>query len=387
MALDFPLTDPLSLAQALIRCPSVTPDDAGAQDVLAEALDQLGFACHRLTFSESGTPDIDNLYARLGTQGRNLCFAGHTDVVPPGNGWSQDPFAATVLDGRLYGRGAADMKGGVAAFVAAVARCRQEWGDQCPGSVSLLITGDEEGPAINGTKKVLSWLQEQGEVLDACVVGEPTNPQAMGDMIKIGRRGSLNGRLTAWGTQGHVAYPDRADNPISRLMTLLQALTASPLDGGNAHFQASNLEITSVDVGNTATNVIPAKAEARFNVRFNSDWSGESLERHIRALLAQACPDSGLWDLQVAVSGESFLTEPGPFVSLVADAVHDVVGRKPELSTSGGTSDARFIKDACPVLEFGLVGQSMHKANEFCLVEDLEALTTVYQRVLQGFFA
>jgi succinyl-diaminopimelate desuccinylase len=384
---DTPLTDPLPLAQALIRCPSVTPDDAGALGVLEQALAHLGFATHRLIFTDQDTPDITNLYGRLGMHGPTLCFAGHTDVVPPGSGWSQDPFAANVVDGVLYGRGANDMKTAIAAFVAAVARCKRARPGPLPGSVALLITGDEEGPAINGTVKMLSWLRDQGETLDACVVGEPTNPKALGDMIKIGRRGSLNGRLTVWGSQGHVAYPDRADNPIPRLMTLLQALTAEPLDAGNAHFQASNLAITSVDVGNSATNVIPGKAEAMFNVRFNSDWSGTSLERHLRACLSRACPDSGLWDLKVSVSGESFLTQPGPFVDLLAAAVATVTGRQPELSTSGGTSDARFIKDACPVVEFGLVGQTMHKANECCSLEDLDALTTIYQRVIEGFFA
>jgi succinyl-diaminopimelate desuccinylase len=384
---DTSLTDPLPLAQALIRCPSVTPKDAGALGVLEQALAHMGFATHRLIFTDSDTPDIANLYGRMGTHGPTLCFAGHTDVVPPGTGWSQDPFAATVVDGVLYGRGANDMKTAIAAFVAAVAREKQAHDGPLPGSIALLITGDEEGPAINGTVKMLSWLRDQGETLDACVVGEPTNPMALGDMIKIGRRGSLNGRLTAWGSQGHVAYPDRADNPIPRLMTLLQALTAEPLDAGNAHFQASNLEITSVDVGNSATNVIPGKAEAMFNVRFNSDWSGASLEQHLRHLLASACPDTGLWDLQVSISGESFLTQPGPFVDLLASAVADVTGRQPELSTSGGTSDARFIKDVCPVVEFGLVGQTMHKANECCRIEDLEALTAIYQRVIAGFFA
>jgi succinyl-diaminopimelate desuccinylase len=384
---DFPLTDPLPLAQALIRCPSVTPDDAGAIALLEQAAARLGFASHRLVFTDPDSPDITNLYARMGRHGPTLCFAGHTDVVPPGSGWSQDPFAAEVVDGVLYGRGANDMKSAIAAFVAAAARCKEAAGGSLPGSLALLITGDEEGPAVNGTVKVLSWLRDQGETLDACLVGEPTNPQALGDMIKIGRRGSLNGRLTAWGTQGHVAYPDRADNPIPRLISLIQALTDTPLDGGNAHFQASNLEVTSIDVGNSATNVIPAKAEACFNVRFNSDWSGASLEQHLRQRLAEACPDSGLWDLKVVVSGESFLTQPGPFVALVAEAVQAETGRAPELSTSGGTSDARFIKDACPVLEFGLVGRTMHKANESCTLDELESLTRIYEKVISGFFA
>ncbi|WP_076399373.1 succinyl-diaminopimelate desuccinylase [Insolitispirillum peregrinum] len=384
---DLSLTDPLLLAQALIRCPSVTPDDAGAIAVLETALTRLGFRCHRLTFSADGTPDIVNLYARRGEQGRNLCFAGHTDVVPPGNGWSRDPFAAEVVDGVLYGRGANDMKAAIAAFVAACARRLQAHDGSLPGSLSLLITGDEEGPAINGTVKVLGWLAEQNETLDACVVGEPTNPRTLGEMVKIGRRGSLNGCLTVWGSQGHVAYPHLADNPIPRLVALVQALIGTPIDQGSSHFQASNLEITSIDVGNMATNVIPAKAEARFNVRFNDLWSGETLEAHLRQRLQAVCDDPALWDLAISVSGESFLTQPGPFTGVVEQAIRSVTGLSPDLSTTGGTSDARFIKNACPVLEFGLVGQTMHKANENCSVADLEALTSIYERVIDGYFA
>lgn len=381
------LRDPVAVAQALIRCPSVTPDDAGALPLLAQGLALLGFDCHLLRFQQDGTPDIDNLYARLpvgaGEDGcRHLCFAGHTDVVPAGTGWSHDPFAASVVDGVLYGRGANDMKGAIAAFVAAVAQVRDHHGPLPAGSLSFLITGDEEGPAINGTVKVLQWLRQRGEKIDGCIVGEPTNPRQMGDMIKIGRRGSLNGVLTAWGTQGHVAYPHLADNPIPRLLTLVQALLAAPLDSGNAQFQPSNLEITSLDVGNASTNVIPAKAEARFNVRFNDHWTSATLEEALRQRLRGACAESHLWDLKVVVSGESFLTQEGDLSRQVVAAVQQVTGRTPELSTSGGTSDARFIKDLCPVLEFGLVGQTMHKANESCSVADLRALTEIYRQVI-----
>lgn len=378
-------TDPLPLAQALIRRPSVTPEDAGALDVLAEALRGLGFTCHDLTFSEAGTPDVRNLYARLGTEGPTFCFAGHTDVVPVGQGWTRDPFGGEVHDGVLYGRGANDMKAAIAAFVAAVARRLAD--GPVAGSIALLITGDEEGPAINGTRKVLEWMRETGETIDVCVVGEPTNPKALGDMIKIGRRGSLNGRLTVYGSQGHVAYPHLADNPIPRLMTLLGALTAQPLDQGTDHFQPSNLEVTTIDVGNTATNVIPGVATAAFNIRFNDLHSGESLSRWLRDTLTATGVDPALWDLSIAVSGESFLTPPGELSDLLVEATRAVTGRAPELSTSGGTSDARFIKDACAVAEFGLVGRTMHKADECCTLDELENLTEIYRRVLTGWFA
>ncbi len=374
--------DPLALAQALIRCPSVTPHDAGALGVLAEALVSLGFVVHPLTFGEDSPAPIANLYARLGTNGPNLCFAGHTDVVPVGEGWTRDPFGAEVVDGVLYGRGATDMKGAIAAFVAAVARQKPS-----NGSVSLLITGDEEGPALYGTRKVLEWLAERGETLEACIVGEPTNPRVLGEMMKIGRRGSLNATLTAWGTQGHVAYPHLADNPIPRLVALLSALLAEPLDNGNAHFQPSNLEITSVDVGNSATNVIPARAVARFNVRFNSDYSAARLLQRLTEQLTQACPDTALWALETSLSGESFLTPPGRLSQAVAEAVTAVTGRVPELSTTGGTSDARFIKDYCPVVEFGLTGATMHKVDECVSLADLHALSAIYERIIAAWGA
>lgn len=370
------LRDPLGLAQALIRCPSVTPEDAGALDVLAAALERLGFVCHHIR-SASGGPEIRNLYARLGSAGPNFCFAGHTDVVPVGKGWTTEPFAGQVIDGRLFGRGAADMKGAIACFVAAVARRLEDGAPK--GSVSLLITGDEEGPAVDGTVKVLDWLAARGERIDACLVGEPTNPRKLGEMIKIGRRGSLNCRLTVFGTQGHSAYPHLADNPIPRLLAILNRLTAEPLDQGNDHFQASTLALTTVDVGNPATNVIPAEARAGFNIRFNDIHSGASLRAWIEQVVAEI---GGEVKVTVEVSGESFLTPPGALSQCLAEAIAAVTGESPELSTTGGTSDARFIKNHCPVVEFGLVGQSMHKSDEQVAVADLEALTEIYRRVL-----
>lgn len=372
--------DPLTLSRALIRCPSVTPHDAGALDVLAAALEGLGFACHRLRFEEAGTAPVDNLYARLGEGEPNLCFAGHTDVVPAGPGWSVDPFAAEVRDGRLFGRGAADMKCAIACFVAATARWLADGGGR-KGSVSLLITGDEEGPAVNGTRKVLSWLNERGERLDACLVGEPTNPANLGEMIKIGRRGSLNVRLRVDGEQGHAAYPERADNPIPRLVRMLAALGAEPLDLGTDWFQPSTLTITSVDVGNAATNVIPAEARAAFNIRFNDSHTAQSLRDWIEARWRAV---GGRYLIDSQCSGEAFLCRPGPFVAGVVSAVTAVTGRTPDLSTSGGTSDARFIKDVCPVCEFGMVGESAHKVDENVPLDDLERLSRIYRGVLDG---
>ncbi|MCC2690985.1 MAG: succinyl-diaminopimelate desuccinylase, partial [Rhizobiaceae bacterium] len=333
-----PVADPVALTQALIRCPSITPADAGALDVLVRALEPLGFVCHRLRFEAEGTPPIDNLYARLGTSGPNLCFAGHTDVVPPGDpaAWGADPFAGAIANGKLYGRGAADMKAAVAAFVAAAGRRLAAKGAPS-GSISLLITGDEEGPAVNGTRKVLDWLVEQGEVLDACIVGEPTNPNYLGEMIKVGRRGSMMGHLTVHGTQGHVASPHLADNPLPRLVRMLAALTAEPLDRGNEHFQPSTLALTTIDVGNPADNVIPAKGSASFNIRFNDEHTSDTLKNWIR----RKCDSvGGPYDLAFRVSGESFLTLPGRLSDLVASAVQRVTGHRPELSTTGGTSDA-----------------------------------------------
>jgi len=377
--------DPIALAQDLIRCPSVTPADAGALDVLQKALEGMGFACTRLPFQDPGTDRVDNLYARLGMAGPNFCFAGHTDVVPVGDAaaWSVDPFGGEIIDGKLFGRGAADMKGAVAAFVGAVSAYLADT-PRPAGSISLLITGDEEGPSINGTRKVLDRLREQGERIDACLVGEPTNPRTLGEMMKIGRRGSMNVTLTALGAQGHAAYPHMADNPLPRLAKALTLLAESPLDEGTPHFQPSTLAITSIDVGNPASNVIPAKGTAKFNIRYNDLHTPRGLEAHIRDVLEEV---GGAWDVAVQVSGDAFLTPPGPLSRIVADAVEAVTGRVPELSTSGGTSDARFIKDHCPVVEFGLVGASMHKVDEHAAVEDIRRLADIYRAVLTAFFA
>ncbi|MBR9973389.1 succinyl-diaminopimelate desuccinylase [Magnetospirillum sulfuroxidans] len=371
------LTDPVGLTAELIKCASVTPDDAGARDLLAGWLRRLGFECHAVDSASNG-PLIRNLYARRGSAGPNFCFAGHTDVVPVGaSGWTVDPFAGTIVNDRLYGRGATDMKGAIACFVAAVARFLDQ--GAAAGSISLLITGDEEGPAVDGTVKVLDWLVAEDERLDWCLVGEPTNPNRLGEMMKIGRRGSLNGRLTVYGTQGHAAYPHLADNPIPRLLAMLNALTAAPLDHGSPHFQASTLTLTTVDVGNAATNVIPAQARAGFNIRFNDLHCGTSLEQWIRHTLDGV---GGAYECAIEVSGESFLTAPGALSEAVADCAQAVTGLRPELSTTGGTSDARFIKNHCSVLEFGLVSQTMHKVDEHVLVADLEALTQIYLGVL-----
>ncbi|CDL00782.1 N-succinyl-diaminopimelate deacylase [Magnetospirillum gryphiswaldense MSR-1 v2] len=372
------LSDPVGLTAELIKCASVTPEDAGARDLLAGWLRELGFDCHAVD-SATGGPLIRNLYARRGSDGINFCFAGHTDVVPVGaSGWSVEPFAGTILNNRLYGRGATDMKGAIACFVAAVSRFVAK--GQPAGSISLLITGDEEGPAVDGTVKVLDWLKVRGERLDMCLVGEPTNPGRLGEMMKIGRRGSLNCRITVFGTQGHSAYPHLADNPIPRLLAMLNALTAEPLDHGSPHFQASTLALTTVDVGNAATNVIPAQARAGFNIRFNDLHSGKSLEQWIRHTLDSV---GGDYECKIEVSGESFLTEPGVLSEAVAECARAVTGLTPELSTTGGTSDARFIKNHCPVLEFGLVSQTMHKVDEYVAVDDLEALTQIYLGVLE----
>ena len=379
------LDQPLELARALIRCPSVTPEDAGALDVLQAALQELGFTCHRVLGEAPESEPVDNLYARLGTAAPNFCFAGHTDVVPVGDrdGWREDPFAADVHDGILYGRGASDMKGAIAAFVAATARFVEDHPGGWNGSISLLITGDEEGPAINGTRKLLDWMEARGERADVCLVGEPTNPERLGDMIKIGRRGSLNARLTVSGMQGHAAYPHLADNPLPRMIAMLGRLTEARLDDGSAHFQASNIEITSIDVGNEASNVIPAKAEAAFNIRFNDGHSSDSLTAWLHEQFAAV---GGDYALDIYVTGEAFLTPPGDLSTLIAHAVEAATGRVPELSTTGGTSDARFIKDHCAVAEFGLIGRTMHKTDEHIKLAELDALTEIYEMVLRRYF-
>jgi len=380
------ILDPVELTAALIRCPSVTPAEGGALALLEERLASLGFACHRLKFSAKGTPDVDNLYARIGTSAPHLCFAGHSDVVPVGSAkaWTVEPFGGALVNGELYGRGATDMKGAIAAFAAAASRFLAERGAEFGGSISLLITGDEEGPAINGTRKVLEWLAAKGERLDACIVGEPTNPERLGDMIKIGRRGSLVGRLEVRGTQGHTAYPHLADNAAHKIVRMLSALLSEPLDEGSRYFQPSTLEIASIDVANPANNVIPGEAAARFNIRFNDLHTPESLEAWLRRRLDGVSRD---YDLAIEVSGVAFVTSPGPLSRLVAAAIAQVTGMTPELSTTGGTSDARFIKDHCPVVEFGLVGRTMHKVDESVAVQDLEQLTRIYEAVLAGCFS
>tara|TARA_Y100000589_G_scaffold317332_1_gene343295 strand:- start:313 stop:1482 length:1170 start_codon:yes stop_codon:yes gene_type:complete len=385
---SLPIHDPVALSKALIRRPSVTPLDEGALSVLEEHLAPLDFSCHRLTFTEKGTPDVDNLYARFGKEGPNLCFAGHTDVVPPGDlsTWTSDPFQPEIRKGRLYGRGAADMKCAIAAFVAAASRVVAMFGDKIPGSISLLITGDEEGPAINGTVKMLDWLRANNEVLNACVVGEPTNINVLGDMIKIGRRGSMNVQVTVRGTQGHVAYPTLADNPVPRLLQFLKTVDDCVFDKGTEHFPPTNLEITTIDVGNPTTNLIPATATARLNIRFNDQHSGNSLSKYMETVRAEIAGNSNAIDMDISVSGEAFLTPPGDLSNLVADAVTAVSGQTPELSTTGGTSDARFIKDHCPVVELGLVNATAHKVDENASIDDIYALADIYERVLVGYF-
>ncbi len=377
--------DPIALARDLLRCPSVTPAEGGALALLADVLARAGFTVERLTFSESGFAEVQNLYARIGSSPPHFVFAGHTDVVPPGNEskWTHPPFAAETADGILYGRGAVDMKGAVACSIAATLDYLADRGGAPRGSISFLITGDEEGVAVNGTIKLLQWAAERGDTFDCCVLGEPTNPAALGDMIKIGRRGSLNGALIVSGTQGHVAYPDLADNPIPRLIKIVDALLSQPLDEGSAHFDPSNLDFTSVDVGNPTANVIPGEARARFNIRFNDRHTQSSLKALIERRAAEAAGDAR-WRVEWEPSNaEAFLTSPGPFVALVSDAIADVTGRTPALSTSGGTSDARFIKDYCPVVEFGLVNATMHRIDECVPTADLLMLTAIYRRILE----
>src|ERR1700733_397316 len=370
------LTDPLPLAQSLIRCASVTPADAGAQDALAESLERLGFSVHRLRFG-----DMENLFARLGSPGPHICFAGHTDVVPVGTAnWRSDPFGGEVRDGVLYGRGACDMKGAIAAFVSGVAQYLSSGSPK--GSISLLITGDEEGPAIDGTVKVLDWMRANDQIPDFCLVGEPTCPVNLGDVVKIGRRGSVNMRIEVHGRQGHVAYPHRADNPIHRLVQALAALTAAPLDAGTDWFEPSTLQVTSVDVGNAAPNVVPASARAALNIRFNDGHSGASLIAWVRATLARY---ADRFDLDASISGESFVTRPGPLVDILRQAIRSATAIEPQLDTGGGTSDARFIANYCPVAEFGLVGATMHQTDECVPVAELRELAGIYRNVIAAY--
>jgi succinyl-diaminopimelate desuccinylase len=377
--------DPTALAAALIRRPSVTPKDEGALDLIAGALQELGFTCHSLTFGGCDADKIHNLYARCGSGRPNLCFAGHSDVVPIGDtaGWSFEPFAGTVREAALCGRGAVDMKGAIAAFIAAAQRFLAERGPGFTGSISLLITGDEEGDAVNGTRKVLEWLMQRGEVIDACLVGEPTSAQSLGDMIKIGRRGSMTGRLTVHGVQGHTAYPHLADNAAHRLVAMLHTLTTAELDHGSEHFQPSTLQVSTIDIGNPTSNVIPAMAQAVFNIRFNDRWTSDMLKGWLARELDAA---GGNYALELAVSGESFLTAPGPLSERLAEAIRRVTGKTPEFSTTGGTSDARFIQAHCPVAEFGLVGLTMHKVDERVALADIADLTEIYRTFLTLFF-
>jgi succinyl-diaminopimelate desuccinylase len=382
--------DPVALTRDLLRCRSVTPAEGGALKFLETTLKAAGFTVHRMTFREPGTDDVENLYARIGTAAPHLTFAGHTDVVPPGeeSAWTHPPFSGEVAGGELYGRGAVDMKGGIACALAAVLDHLAANGGKPKGSISFLITGDEEGIAVNGTPKLLSWAAERGEKFDHCILGEPSNQNGLGDTIKIGRRGSLNGHLIVSGKQGHVAYPQRADNPIRGLVALIAALNAEPLDDGSAQFSPSHLEFTSVDVGNKTVNLIPGEARARFNIRFNDRHTLDSLKALVEARAAKAAGGKIKFTFKWEPSNAAvFVTKPGPFTELVSNAVAEVTGRKPELSTTGGTSDARFITAYCPVVEFGLVGQTMHQVDERVPVADLQALTSVYRKIIERYFA
>jgi succinyl-diaminopimelate desuccinylase len=382
--------DPVALARDLLRCPSVTPAEGGALALIEGVLKAAGFEVHRVTFAEPGTAPVENLYARIGNAAPHLVFAGHTDVVPPGDEakWTHPPFAGEIASGTLFGRGAVDMKGSIACALAAVRDHLAARGGKPRGSISFLITGDEESIAVNGTVKLLRWAAERGETFDHCILGEPSNAAAIGDTIKVGRRGSLNGTLVVTGKQGHVAYPERADNPVRGLVTLMSALMAAPLDRGSAHFVPSNLEFTSIDIGNPVVNLIPNEARARFNIRFNDCHSQVSLKMLIERNAAEAAAGRVRWHIEWEPSNaDVFVTEPGPFVDLVSGAIKTVTGSEPKLSTTGGTSDARFIKDYCPVLEFGLVGQTMHQVDEHTAVADLTTLTAVYRAILDRYFS
>jgi succinyl-diaminopimelate desuccinylase len=382
-------TDPVPILESLIRCPSVTPQEGGAIDYLQKLLAGHGFECERLTFRAEGTPDIENLFARWGTKGPHLCFAGHTDVVPPGDlkDWTHPPFAA-VQDGKfMYGRGATDMKGSIAAFVAAVIDWQNAHGEKRPGSISFLITGDEEGPAINGTVKVLEWMKTNGHIPDHCIVGEPSCVETLGDMIKIGRRGSMSFTVTVEGRQGHVAYPQKADNPIPKLARFIDRISSERIDEGNEHFDPTTLAVTTIDVGNSAGNVIPRRATARFNIRFNNVQNFETLRawimRHADAVTQEL---GGTFNVESTEGADAFITEPGMFVGLVMDAVEQETGQVPKLSTSGGTSDARFIKDYCPVLEFGPTNATIHQVDERMNIEELRATARAYGAIIERYF-
>ncbi|WP_020590880.1 succinyl-diaminopimelate desuccinylase [Kiloniella laminariae] len=374
----------LEVTQALIRCPSITPNEGGALDLMESLLKPLGFHCQRLPFSCGETYDVDNLYARLGTSGPVFGYGGHTDVVPIGDAdaWTVDPFAGAVVDGKLIGRGAVDMKGSIGAFVAALTRFLGSR-SSLDGSINLIITGDEEGLGVNGTTRVLDWMADKGERMDVCLVGEPTSNDKLGDMIKIGRRGSVNFNLKVRGIQGHTAYPQLARNPVHPLVNMLHNLLEEPLDSGTEHFPPSSLQLTTIDVGNSATNVIPAQAQANFNVRFNDLYSSEQVEAWVRERLTRAGFD---YDLAGRVSGESFICPPGPFSDLISRSVKDVTGIDAVLGTTGGTSDARFIKEYATVAEFGLLNDTAHKVDEYCTLQELDDLSCIYQSMLEGYF-
>ncbi len=381
-------SDPVALAAELIRCPSITPDAGAAIDVVQAALEPAGFSCRRLVFSAPETPDVDNLYARLGDGSPHLCLAGHVDVVPTGDEslWTHPPFSGALADGALWGRGALDMKGGVACMIAA-AREFLATRSAFPGSISFLITGDEEGPAVNGTRKVLQWMAENGERPDHALLGEPTNPNALGEIVKIGRRGSLSVQLTVTGSQGHVAYPHLANNPMRGIARVLSWLTGLRLDDGTTHFARSNVEVTSVDTGNAADNVIPAQVTAKFNIRFNDAHTPESLHELIAGRIADELAGLGLeHELSFQLSGDSFVTEPGPWVDALSQAIADITGRSPVYDTGGGTSDARFIKAYFPVVEFGLTYGLIHAVDERVPVDQLHSLTAIYRRFLERYF-
>ena len=382
--------DPVQLAQALIRCNSVTPAEGGALTLLESVLKPAGFTCHRLRMREPGTPDVENLYARLGSHGPHLCFAGHTDVVNAGDeaAWSHPPFAGVIADARLFGRGAVDMKGGIACFLAAAIAHLQENGGLRRGSLSLLITGDEESVAINGTRKLLDWLKQRQEKIDACLVGEPTSADALGDEVKIGRRGYLNASVVVHGKQGHSAYGEKAENPIPKLARIIDRLATAVLDNGTEHFQRTSLEPTIISVPNAATNVIPGTARANFNIRYNDLHTRQSLQAWVAEQCQAAAGEVGAkFSLSFEGNGDVFLTKPGPFVEMMATAVQAITGHKPALTTNGGTSDARFIKDLCPVVEFGLRNPTAHQIDEHVPIADLQALTAIYRRFIGLFFA
>ena len=381
---DIGTANPIELTKTLINCRSVTPENDGAIEQVSHWLEEIGFKSEILNFEEEGTASIKNLWSKMGSKGPTICFAGHTDVVPTGNidEWSSDPFDANEVNDKIIGRGAADMKGSIASFISATNRFVKEYPD-FPGSIGFIITGDEEGCAINGTKKILTWMKSNNISFDDCLVGEPTNPNSLGEMIKIGRRGSVNGVITVKGVQGHVAYPHLADNPIPKLIKILENLISQKLDDGTEHFQPSNIEITSIDIGNTATNVIPKEASANFNIRYNDIFDREKIEEEVHNRIRSLNYD---YSIKFEHSGDSFLTSPGKLTKNLSKIIEDQTGNIPELSTSGGTSDARFIKDYGNVVEFGLIGATMHKVDESASIKDIKNLTEIYYQLLKKYF-